>query len=118
MSSNVHHNRRAPQRARAVVILFLLLTVAGLMMMWTWTADTLFVVLSGVPVVSVLVVCLYGRHQSAFVAIGGPLDGARVPSSVAGPDTENLVLRTRDGGRASYAVVDSHNLVYRGETAD
>lgn len=118
MSSNAHHKRTAPQRARAVVILFLLLAAAALMMMWTWTADTLFVVLSGVPVVSVVVVCLYGHHQSAFVAVGGPLDGARVPSSVAGPDTENLVLRTLDGGRANYAVVDSHSLVYRGEDPD
>ena len=113
MRSNAQR-KKGPRHQRAVVIFLLLLVAAGLMMMWTWTADTFFVLLSGVPILCVVMVCLYGNHQGTFEVIGGPLDGAHVPSALAGPDTEDLVLRTQDGERAHYRVMDHQSLLYRG----
>ncbi|USY22818.1 hypothetical protein NE857_15105 [Nocardiopsis exhalans] len=102
-------------RRRSAVVFSLLLSAAGLMMLWTWTGGTVFVAAAGVLVAAVVLFCLSGRHRDAFEVIGGPLDGARLPLATVEAGTEILLLRTTDGGGARYTVASSRSLVYRGQ---
>ncbi|MBB5489925.1 hypothetical protein [Nocardiopsis metallicus] len=102
-------------RGRSAAVFSLLLSAAGLMMVWTWTGGTVFAVSAGVLVAAVVLFCLSGRHRAEFEVIGGPLDGARLPRETVEAGTGILLLRTPDGGGARYAVAGSRSLVYRGQ---
>lgn len=102
-------------RRRAAVVFSLLLSAAGLMMVWTWTGGTVFVTAAGVLAAAVVLLCLIGRHRDAFEVIGGPLDGARLPLDTVEPGTQILLVPTPDGGGARYTVASSRSLVYRGQ---
>ncbi|MBE1458047.1 hypothetical protein H4W79_002261 [Nocardiopsis terrae] len=115
-----HRPGPVPRNGRAAGVFSLLLSAAGLMMMWTWTGGTVFAIVAGALAAAVVPLCLGSRHQAAFEVIGGPMDGARLPPDTVGRDTEVLVLPTPDGGGARYAVTGLRSLVYRGQagTAD
>ncbi|MGW5877602.1 hypothetical protein ACWFMI_13770 [Nocardiopsis terrae] len=116
MSVSDHRTGPDSRNGRAAAVFSLLLSVAGLMMLWTWTGGTVFAIIAGVLAAIVVTLCLNGRHQGAFEVIGGPMDGARLPPDTVGRDTEVLVLSTPDGGGARYAVTGLRSLVYRGQT--
>ncbi|MEC3893653.1 hypothetical protein ACFW4K_18850 [Nocardiopsis alba] len=106
----------ASQRGHAVVVFALLLSMAGLTMLWTWTGNVLFVVAGAIQLLVVVLLCAKDRFQGTFEVIGGPWDGARIPLDRVNPSTDVLVIRSPDGAGARYAVTGLRNLVYRGQT--
>lgn len=116
MDMSAHPRRGLSRKGRAVTICVLLLCTAALKMVWTWTGDAAFLLASAVPVLTVTLLCLWGRGQVPFEVVGGPWDGARVPMNTVDPDAEVLVLPTSGGKGARYAVADHRSLVYQGQT--
>ena len=116
MDMSAHPRRETSRRARAVAVCVLLLCMVALKMIWTWTGETMFLLASAAPVLAIALLFLRVREHATFEVIGGPWDGARVPADTVDPDTDVLVLHTRGGGGARYAVADHHSLLYQGQT--
>ncbi|MBR8745415.1 hypothetical protein [Nocardiopsis sp. MG754419] len=114
MSTGARRGAGETGSGRAGVVFALLLSTATLLMVWTWTGGVLFAVVSVVPILAVLLFCLWGGDRAPYEAIGGPWDGARVPARTVGTDRDVVVLRAPGGGDARYAVVGARDLVYRG----